>query len=519
MIIESAYIKKFRGFNDAHFKLGANLTVIAGQNGTQKTTLLGILSQSFTLTDQNNPLYGEKPLCGGNYRSTFAEKFKLSDSFDKAKTHEWSLNLKNVESEYTIESIPRGDDSNGIRFWKKGDKSKGSGYIQLPVIYLSLSRLFPIGEDTQISSSNEISIDHEEFNFYKDWHNEILIIRDVEMTSADYLASKQKNTLGANTSYYDWKMNSAGQDNIGKIILAVLSFKRLKKKYENDYKGGILAIDEIDATLYPASQIKLIEALRKFSSSYNIQIIFTTHSLTMLKKLCEWQSDPKISGQVKVVYLQKFDNNIKAIEDISFDGIKNRLNIAISDKQNFKKIPVFTEDKEGAFFLKSILKRRNHLIKISECTMGCSNYIELIRKKVEGFKYLQSIVVLDGDVKSQIQTLREISKHKHILLLPGENSPERLIANFLYNLSDESPIWRSINAEYNKQFVFRDYSIQQINGTSSRELAKKWFNTQKKYWGRNCSKVMNPWINENKNDVDSFIKNYDKLLEKYNCLL
>ncbi|GAA4785912.1 hypothetical protein GCM10023231_12260 [Olivibacter ginsenosidimutans] len=46
-VIKSVYVKKFRSFNDVSFQLGNNLTVIAGQNGTQKTTLLGILSQPF----------------------------------------------------------------------------------------------------------------------------------------------------------------------------------------------------------------------------------------------------------------------------------------------------------------------------------------------------------------------------------------------------------------------------------------------------------------------------------------
>ena len=49
MIIDKIHITKFHGFKDVGFKLGSNLTIIAGQNGTQKTTLLGIMSQTFTL--------------------------------------------------------------------------------------------------------------------------------------------------------------------------------------------------------------------------------------------------------------------------------------------------------------------------------------------------------------------------------------------------------------------------------------------------------------------------------------
>jgi len=514
MIINDVHIKLFRGFNDVQFKLGTNLTVFAGQNGTQKTTVLGMLSQPFSITDKGNPLFGEMPLCGGNYRSSFAEKFKLSEAFDKPQNHEWTLKLNNAEEpEFTVESIRRESSSDKIRFWQKGKRSKGSGYIQLPVIYLSLSRLFPIGEDAGIDSSSDILLTQAEFKFYQDWHNKILIIPDVPMTSVDYLKSKQKNTLGANTSYYDWRMNSAGQDNVGKILLAILSFKRLKEKHKDAYKGGILAIDELDATLYPASQLKLVEALRKFSSQLNIQIIFTTHSLSILEEMCTHQEDPKISGQIKVVYLQKVGNSVKAIENISYTAIRNKLNVTLSPKQAIKKVSVFTEDKEGEVFAKAVLKRRSSSLQFIDCTMGCSNLIELAKKKVEGFKYQQSIIILDGDVKSETTKMRDLKKSKNILVLPGIQSPERLIAEFLYNLDDSSLSWNKIYNDYSKQLVFKDFTLLDIQ--SNRVKAKEWFNSQKQYWGRGCASVINLWISENKEDAENFVNEYDKLLEKY----
>lgn len=159
MIIKSIDVKKFRGFNDVKFDLGRNLTVIAGQNGTQKTTLLGMISQLFTITNENNPMKGEKPLSGGDYKSMFSKKFKLSENFDTPGKHEWTLNfLDESIPEFTLESIKRDPSAKEIRFWQKGNRKKDSGYIQIPVIYLSLSRLFPIGEDELLNSSRTIWI-------------------------------------------------------------------------------------------------------------------------------------------------------------------------------------------------------------------------------------------------------------------------------------------------------------------------------------------------------------------------
>ena len=41
--------------------------------------------------------------------------------------------------------------------------------------------------------------------------------------------------------------------------------------------------------------------------------------------------------------------------------------------------------------------------------------------------------------------------------------PERLLASYLYNLSDVDPLWSKIADGYTKQFCFREYSMEQIN--------------------------------------------------------
>lgn len=52
-IIEKIHILKFRKFIDLEIKCGRKLTVIAGQNGTQKTTLLGLLAHPFSMSKKN----------------------------------------------------------------------------------------------------------------------------------------------------------------------------------------------------------------------------------------------------------------------------------------------------------------------------------------------------------------------------------------------------------------------------------------------------------------------------------
>lgn len=512
MIIDSVYIKKFRGFEDVGFELGKNITVIAGQNGTQKTTVLGMLSQPFTITDTGNPMHGEKPLSGGSFRSNFSEKFKLSSQFDLPKLHEWTLALNDTEiPEYTTESIKRSD-SETIRFWKKGDRSKGSGYLQYPVIYLSLRRLFPIGEDKGIDASTNLQLSESEIGFYKKWHDDILIITNEEGTEVSYLESKEKNTLGINTAVYDWRMISAGQDNIGKILLAILSFKRLKETYKEDYKGGILVIDEIDATLYPASQLRLLNALRSFSSRFDIQIILTTHSLTLLEKAFALQQEERFADQVKVVFLQKQDGKVYLLESRTFDEIRHKLNVTIAAAQQKVKTPTFVEDNEAMLLAKALLKTRANSLTFIDADFSSSHLVELARKKIPGFRTYESLIILDGDIAKNRSERQKISSNRlnNIILLPGGDSPERLLAEYLNNLNDRSDRWGKIRPGYNKQFVFQDH--RHLDIMNKRDVAKKWFQQQKEYWGRSCSKLVNLWIEENKAEVERFLAEFDKAM-------
>lgn len=387
MIINKVHIEKFRGFENVDFSLGEHVTLIAGQNGTQKSTLLGILSQTFTIPRKDHPFSNEKPLTGGNYRSSFSDKFKLSAERDIAGSHEWTLFLKNKElhedidneGAFTIESIAR--DGNSIRFWQKGTREAGSGYIQLPVVYLSLKRLIPIAEAGKVQEK-DIQLTPEEQTWFTKEYKKILITRD-NVQSIDYLEGPSKNTLGISTEHYDWQSNSAGQDNLGKILLALISFKRLKNSFPDNYQGGILAIDEIDATLYPGSQVQLLNLLGSIAKKENVQIIATTHSLQMLERISELKSTPGRSLQFNTVYLTKQDGKIIVEESPSFQRILHNLNVSISRDSEVKPkgVSVYTEDKECIQFTKALLKGQKLNVSYEPVTMGCNNYIELGRKK------------------------------------------------------------------------------------------------------------------------------------------
>lgn len=516
MKITRVNIKRFRGFHEQEFELGSQLTAIAGQNGTQKSTLLGMITQTFSIP-KDNPMYGEKPLCGGSYRSAFSDKFRLSPIFDKPKEHEWSLFFDNGQ-QFEIESIVRTGDPN-VRFWRKGSRGKGDGYIQFPTIFLSLKRLVPLAEENSVKTDDTL-LTPTEVEKFKELHNKILI-SNTEITSTTGISSTNKQSVGVSTSLYDWNQNSMGQDNLAKILLALFSFKRLKDKYSS-YQGGILAIDELDATMYPASQVELLKVLRKYASDLNLQIIFTTHSISLLKvvdELCkEVKQRSETSNQIKMIYLKRSDENVLIKRDVDFNGIVLDLNVtAIAPRRNKNKITVYVEDKETELFVKAILKTRSNCLKFVNATLPCSMLIEMVSKAVPAFCYPYSIIFLDGDVRKHNADMRKLANAQNVLLLPGNESPERLLARFLFNISDSDALWGSLSLGYTKQVCFREISYEQIFalGEQGRQNAKRWFNLQLQYWGKGGVKVLNPFFSKIQQDVDTFKEEYEKMITHY----
>ena len=390
MIIKNIEVEKFRSINGISFDLGKRLTAIAGRNATQKTTILGMLGQPFAIS-KDSPLYGCSTVDGYNFKSQFSEKFKLSINYEPIGSHKWTLNFHNhgyyQDNKITIQSIARKQKGkpDGIRFWNAESRAKGAGYVQLPVYYLSLSRLTPIGESRKTSALT-IDLTTAETKYCVKAYREILSIHSVGETptmSAEKGSGKQVYA-GVNDGIHDIFTNSAGEGNISKIILAILSFKRLKDKYKSAYKGGILLIDELDATLYGFSQKKLLTYLLNSAKEYKIQIIFTTHSPIVLNEMYKLQKDEIKKSGIKTNQ-HAYDNVIVYLSpDYKEDGSRminadiagsTRLNEVINDINLVpisikKRVNAYFEDAHSMSFAVYLLK---HF-----CETNLENYISFI---------------------------------------------------------------------------------------------------------------------------------------------
>lgn len=503
-IIEEIYIKKFRGFEDKTIKFNKPVNAIIGKNGAMKTTLLGMLAHPFSL--KTSVMSEEMPLTGGKlFNSFMRDKFKFSDEFDIPGEHEWSLKINpQIYPKHTYTCMSERRTDNGkLRFWSTEGRESDMNYIQCPVIYLSMARLVPVGEVKKLGV-NPSQLTDKEKSFYREIHNKILISTDEiqEVEDVYSINSNIKQTLGPRTATTDAWTISAGQDNVGRIILAVLSMIRLKEKYPDNYRGGIICIDEMESTLYPAAQEKLIEFMYDSAQKYDLQYFFTTHSMSVINFL----KTGKYNNRNSITYLQKVGGKIVVTDNPSLRDIENNLNVEAGKKVESSHIKVYCEDDIGTMFCKSFLpkKIKANVDFVTGMDLPWSVYKTMYQHNVPEF--LNNIVLLDGDVKDQGLGWKNYPQNKNITFLPTMFAPERMIYNMLYEMDETDEFWDNSMSGYSKTVCFRDYP----NRLTKIDDIKEWFNGQKENAGRSYSKFLNEWKKRNPDVLEQFVEDFIK---------
>ena len=377
-------------------KFGKHLTVISGQNSTGKSTILGLVGQIFEYKGK------EKTKNNSKFAAKYSEIFRFCPTHDKNNIHEYEATLKDNDGQKVIKEAKSrfvsGEGKQGrFRIDVSDRYVAGEGAIDFPVIYLGLKRLFPLAQEREDSIRiKELRLTGTERTFYNKYAKDILILLDREITPQD-IKSPNKEFLAMKTSKYSNLGNSAGQDNLGQILTAIMSFKELKDKLGENYKGGILLVDEVDATLYAGSQINLMKRLYKFSNDYNLQIIFTTHSLEILELLKE-----KGDWDTEINFFEVLDNKVKTTLNPSLLEIRDNILVQTKRHKKIEKLQVLCEDEVTEIWCKNLLNGTDmkkslpkedilHLRKWSSFLMGIKEML-VLRDYRERLFYQEAIL-------------------------------------------------------------------------------------------------------------------------------
>ncbi|MBP6018770.1 MAG: AAA family ATPase [Burkholderiaceae bacterium] len=442
--LKKLHIKKFRALENLHINIGDRLTIISGKNGTSKSSILGIAAQVFTfrknyITEQSIP---NLTITGKKFESLPEEHFRLSDKFDPPKSMDVDFFLydgySEKETQANLELMTRTGNSKKttprpqVRGNTTIENKQTSRSFTHPVIYLSLNRLMPIALRGNYETIDYKYIDKNKQEFLA-LSNKLLNKISIHTTSTH---GHIQSTV-AHADNYDHDSVSTGEDNAGQIIMAIMSFKKLKEDLGTEYKGGMLLIDEADAGLFPAAQLSLIEILREKAGELNLQIIITTHSPTIIERVYDLNS--KHQSYYKNVYLTDSFGGITIKEDWGWIKIYSDIHLkttSISKEISIPKINIYFEDQEGCDFFNHLLnlnRIKKHFNILNDISLGCGNYINLVKNGVFEFSK-HSIIILDGDVENT-------ESLKTIVLLPSRLAPDQLIFEYLYNLPADDIYW------------------------------------------------------------------------------
>lgn len=245
-------------------------------------------------------------------------------------------------------------------------------------------------------------------------------------------------------------------------------------------------IDELDATLFPGAQLKCVRRLNQIAGELDLQVIFTTHSLEVLEEVQKLRGQ----GQSHTIYLDKSRSKISVKLNHSIDQIRNDLRVSGPESpKRATKLKVYCEDNVARAFATNILVPENkRKVKVCSADLGEGVLQTIVGK----FEELNNIMfILDGDV--------QIRSSRNVVTLPGPDYPEKIVYDFLRDLSKDDEFWEDSSHGYTKQFCFRDYSE-----SSNANRVKNWYQQQKSYWGRNQSRLWNRWKKENTDLIESF---------------
>ncbi len=526
--LKKLIIEKFRALNNVEVEFGDAITVICGKNGTSKSSILGIAAQIFSFDKdyvKDEPI-SYKQITGLPFKSKYRDHFRISQTFDVPGSMKVSIELKdgytNQDATARLELMTRGDAPRAVvrnNSTATGGANTSRNFTH-PVIFLSLKRLYPITDRTY-----EIK----DFDYLNDHKQDFINLTNELLNRSSANAIGTGGTISSAVSYgdnYDQESVSAGEDNAGQIVLALMSFRKLKEDYA-DYKGGLLLIDEADAGLFPTAQINLLKILERECRDLNLQVIMTSHSPVLIEYAFE--KSKQFRQRYKTIYLSNTYGDVQVQHDWSWAQINADLLatiIPLTETINLPKINVYFEDGEASDFFAQIMFRqpiKKFTSPMNNITLGCSNYFNLIDHKIAEFSE-RSIICLDAD-----QKLKANIKYKTIVLLPGHLPPDQLIFEHLYNLEKEHPYWdntfkfsrdvfTNLASEVISAFsitgdrVDIKEKVKQYKGSKRpREIFKRFYKNeiiQSVCKSNNSSNPWIHWISENPELVNEFLNKF-----------
>lgn len=501
----------FRKLGGITVPISERITLIAGRNGVGKSTILALIAGASGLARA-----GVKTYLGVEPRVNSEEILRLSFARDYVKAES--------ERPYMLLTYALGDQS----FVKKGNVSgsedrlrvvprnepkvtqnigginiPAAGKVPIPTIYLGMTRVIPTGEsDPNSLQQARVAMALEDHQLYHEFSEAVIIANSAVAegaATAQAISGTKKNSLYPSYPGYDSTNVSLGQDSLSSIATALASFSKIRREMGETYRGGLLVIDELDAGFHPRAQIELLNQLKSKARDLQIQVVATTHSLTMLEYAhSDIHNDNRVGvAPDEIVYL-KAGVPIELLDVREFGAIYADMHMKLLPVAPLNKtVKVYVEDDEAALFLEAILTTaRKKVIKdatgykldVVPVRVGCSNLVGLLKAD----DYFKTVVIaIDADAEGV-----KIGNAANVVRLPKDplngkkQSPEVIMNEMCLKIVASATAYpltkRLLRARgADETFIQADILARRQNESTGaapietdREVAKAWFNAR-----------------------------------------
>ena len=279
------------------------------------------------------------------------------------------------------------------------------------VAYIDLSRLQPVGtragyariaknrhQETSAKPFNEDEVARLSQIMGRDYDNARMAISSIDPTREIPVLSKTKQV-------YSGFHQGSGETTIAELLRTPLP------------QYGLVLIDEIESSLHPRAQRRLMRDLAAAARDRECQIVLSTHSPYILEEL-------PLPART---YILETSGKKEIVA-----GVSPQFAMTKMDDVQHPECELFVEDTRAAVWLSEILSRhgREYFIRCSIIPYGAANLGVALGQMVQAKRFPRPTrVFLDGDQGSA----------EGCVLLPGGDAPERVVFERLKTVQ-----WRNL---------------------------------------------------------------------------
>ncbi|MBU3655099.1 MAG: ATP-binding protein [Alphaproteobacteria bacterium] len=387
-----------RGIKNSRLEFQFPVTVLCGPNSTGKTTFLALSVLAFH-DDSSLKISSTKKKC-----YDFGYFFGFSDK-DKHKS--------GIKITWEYADGKRDEFAKGEQRWMR--YMKKNGVPRRPIRgckFVGLSRIVPTFEKKGYSKEfrslkkHKTNIENQDLSIYM---GEIMGKPYTSLTPYENPNSASSHRLNEYNSTHTSFNAGAGEECLTYILDTLLSAK----------DGSIIAIEEIEIGLHPATMEKLVDAILDIARKKKLQILITTHSPDFLR-CC-----PKES----VMLAERSENN-----EVYFTHMPNIENAvySVGGKANASLFIVCEDEMSANFINLCINKKQRDIVRIN--SYGGQDELLTKAEVIAKSNGKNVLIIWDGDAKDDLLKQKEPKEpNVYTAKLPGGFSPEKFIISQIKN--------------------------------------------------------------------------------------